>query len=129
MNTGFGHVLPGLLPAVLSRLSVHQGPSWWRCSVGGGRPAPDRPRRLLRRLRHALLILPERRLMLTAEDIMGVLERPPGSRILDVRDVDEWVADSSSPYGKDFCPRKGRIPGARLDRMVPDDEAHSQKAR
>ncbi len=32
---------------------------------------------------------------------------------LDTRDVDEWIADSSSPYGKDFCPRKGRIPGAR----------------
>jgi thiosulfate/3-mercaptopyruvate sulfurtransferase len=32
---------------------------------------------------------------------------------LDVRDVDEWIGDSSSPYGKDFCPRKGRIPGSR----------------
>src|SRR5712675_2254858 len=32
---------------------------------------------------------------------------------LDTRDVDEWIADSSSPYGKDFCPRKGRIPGAK----------------
>ena len=32
--------------------------------------------------------------------------------ILDVRDADEWIAESSSPYGKDFCPRKGRIPGA-----------------
>jgi thiosulfate/3-mercaptopyruvate sulfurtransferase len=31
---------------------------------------------------------------------------------LDVRDVDEWISESSSPYGKDFCPRKGRIPGA-----------------
>ena len=31
---------------------------------------------------------------------------------LDTRDVDEWIANSSSPYGKDFCPRKGRIPGA-----------------
>jgi thiosulfate/3-mercaptopyruvate sulfurtransferase len=31
---------------------------------------------------------------------------------LDVRDTDEWIAESSSPYGKDFCPRKGRIPGA-----------------
>ena len=29
-----------------------------------------------------------------------------------MRDVDEWIGDSSSPYGKDFCPRKGRIPGA-----------------
>jgi len=33
--------------------------------------------------------------------------------ILDVRDVDEWIGESSSPYGKDFCPRKGRIPGAK----------------
>ncbi len=32
--------------------------------------------------------------------------------ILDVRDIDEWIATSSSPYGVDFCPRKGRIPGA-----------------
>jgi thiosulfate/3-mercaptopyruvate sulfurtransferase len=32
--------------------------------------------------------------------------------LLDVRDVDEWIAESSSPYGKDFCPRKGRLPGA-----------------
>jgi len=22
---------------------------------------------------------------------------------LDTRDVDEWIADSSSPYGKDYC--------------------------
>lgn len=33
---------------------------------------------------------------------------------LDVRDFDEWMAQSSSPYGVDFCPRKGRIPGAVL---------------
>jgi thiosulfate/3-mercaptopyruvate sulfurtransferase len=32
---------------------------------------------------------------------------------LDVRDVDEWIGASSSPYGPDFCPRKGRLPGAR----------------
>ncbi len=32
---------------------------------------------------------------------------------LDVRDVDEWIGESSSPYGKDFCPRKGRLPGAK----------------
>ena len=31
---------------------------------------------------------------------------------LDVRDVDEWIGESSSPYGKDFCPRKGQLPGA-----------------
>lgn len=32
--------------------------------------------------------------------------------LLDVRDADEWVGTSSSPYGRDFCPRKGRLPGA-----------------
>ncbi len=32
---------------------------------------------------------------------------------LDVRDVDEWIGESSSPYGPDFCPRKGRIPNSR----------------
>jgi thiosulfate/3-mercaptopyruvate sulfurtransferase len=36
----------------------------------------------------------------------------PNKIKLDTRDVDEWIAESSSPYGKDFCPRKGRIPGA-----------------
>jgi len=33
--------------------------------------------------------------------------------LLDVRDVDEWIGESSSPYGRDFSPRKGRIPGAK----------------
>ena len=33
--------------------------------------------------------------------------------LVDVRDVDEWVGTSSSPYGPDFAPRKGRIPGAK----------------
>ena len=37
----------------------------------------------------------------------------PGVVKLDVRDVDEWLGTSSSPYGPDFCPRKGRIPGAK----------------
>lgn len=35
---------------------------------------------------------------------------------LDVRDVDESIGDSSSPYGKDYAPRKGRIPGAKWRR-------------
>ena len=32
--------------------------------------------------------------------------------LLDNRDQDEWLGESSSPYGKDFVPRKGRLPGA-----------------
>ena len=51
-------------------------------------------------------------IMLTVDDMQAALD-DPGIALLDVRDVDEWIGDSSSPYGKDFCPRKGRIPGAK----------------
>jgi thiosulfate/3-mercaptopyruvate sulfurtransferase len=49
--------------------------------------------------------------MLTQQDMLDALDKPDVV-MLDVRDVDEWVGTSSSPYGVDFCPRKGRIPGA-----------------
>ena len=50
-------------------------------------------------------------IMLTKEDMLSSLATKDIVK-LDVRDVDEWVGSSSSPYGIDFCPRKGRIPGA-----------------
>ncbi|MEH6516103.1 MAG: sulfurtransferase [Halioglobus sp.] len=37
----------------------------------------------------------------------------PRVKILDNRDADEWRGESSSPYGADFAPSKGRLPGAR----------------
>jgi thiosulfate/3-mercaptopyruvate sulfurtransferase len=49
--------------------------------------------------------------MLTKEDVAEAVGT--STVLLDVRDVDEWIGDSSSPYGKDFAPRKGRLPGAR----------------
>lgn len=50
-------------------------------------------------------------IMVDREGMLAALSEP-GIVKLDVRDVDEWIGDSSSPYGRDFCPRKGRIPGA-----------------
>ncbi|WP_173577875.1 sulfurtransferase [Acetobacter fallax] len=50
-------------------------------------------------------------LMATREDVQASL----GSdtvKLLDNRDKVEWLGESSSPYGVDFAPRKGRIPGA-----------------
>jgi thiosulfate/3-mercaptopyruvate sulfurtransferase len=47
-----------------------------------------------------------------ARTLKSWLHQPGELALLDVRDVDEWIGESSSPYGKDFCPRKGRIPGA-----------------
>ena len=37
----------------------------------------------------------------------------PSVKLLDNRDREEWIGKSSSPYGVDFAPRKGRLPGAR----------------
>jgi thiosulfate/3-mercaptopyruvate sulfurtransferase len=50
-------------------------------------------------------------IMLDKDDVLAALDRDDVV-LLDVRDVDEWIAESSSPYGKDFCPRKGRLPEA-----------------
>ena len=50
-------------------------------------------------------------ILIDAKTMLAALGKP-NIALLDVRDVDEWIGESSSPYGKDFCPRKGRIPGA-----------------
>ncbi len=49
--------------------------------------------------------------MLTKDDVAAALNSD--IKLLDVRDIDEWTGESSSPYGKDFAPRKGRLPGAK----------------
>ncbi|WP_199242947.1 sulfurtransferase [Vitiosangium sp. GDMCC 1.1324] len=54
---------------------------------------------------------PKPELMIDRDEMLRAL-KDPSVVLLDVRDQDEWVGASSSPYGVDFCPRKGRIPGA-----------------
>lgn len=51
-------------------------------------------------------------IMVDKDEVLEVVTNG-GAVLLDVRDVDEWVGESSSPYGKDFCPRKGRIPNSK----------------
>ncbi len=51
-------------------------------------------------------------IMATMDDVVAALD-DPRVKLLDVRDEDEWQGLSSSPYGVDFAPRKGRLPGAR----------------
>ncbi|MDH3980538.1 MAG: sulfurtransferase [Gammaproteobacteria bacterium] len=48
----------------------------------------------------------------TLDDVINAMN-DPRVKFLDSRDEDEWSGRSSSPYGIDFAPRKGRIPGAR----------------
>jgi thiosulfate/3-mercaptopyruvate sulfurtransferase len=55
--------------------------------------------------------LPGADVMLTKDEMVAALNTD--IKLLDVRDIDEWTGESSSPYGKDFAPRKGRLPGAK----------------
>jgi thiosulfate/3-mercaptopyruvate sulfurtransferase len=50
-------------------------------------------------------------MILTAEEMLASLADSTIIKV-DCRDRAEWVGFSSSPYGPDFAPRKGRIPGA-----------------
>ncbi|MBV9020788.1 MAG: sulfurtransferase [Chloroflexi bacterium] len=52
-------------------------------------------------------------ILIDKQEMLKALSNPSIIK-LDVRDFDEWMGESSSPYGVDFCPRKGRIPGAVL---------------
>jgi thiosulfate/3-mercaptopyruvate sulfurtransferase len=54
----------------------------------------------------------DRSVIATKEEVLGSLNAPEIIK-LDCRDREEWVSESSSPYGIDFAPRQGRIPGPR----------------
>jgi len=55
---------------------------------------------------------PQSHLMVTKDEMVKAIQTP-GIVLLDNRDKVEWIGESSSPYGVDFAPRKGRIPGAK----------------
>jgi thiosulfate/3-mercaptopyruvate sulfurtransferase len=62
------------------------------------------------------VVAPRADLMATKDDVLKALEGPGegrGTVLLDNRDRIEWLGKSSSPYGIDFAPRKGRIPNAK----------------
>lgn len=50
--------------------------------------------------------------ILGLEDVLREMRRED-TVLVDCRDYAEWLGANSSPYGYDYCPRKGRIPGAR----------------
>jgi thiosulfate/3-mercaptopyruvate sulfurtransferase len=54
---------------------------------------------------------PDDSIVLTTEEMQAAIG-DPRIVIVDARDHVEWVGTSSSPYGPDYAPRKGRIPGA-----------------
>ncbi|NDJ25696.1 sulfurtransferase [Nostoc sp. B(2019)] len=54
---------------------------------------------------------PKADIMVTTAEMLQAIDNPTIIK-LDVRDSEEWLGLSSSPYAVDFCPRKGRIPNA-----------------
>ena len=48
-------------------------------------------------------------ILIDAKTMLSAVGKP-GIALLDVRDVDEWIGDSSSPYGKDFCRARDAFP-------------------
>jgi thiosulfate/3-mercaptopyruvate sulfurtransferase len=111
MNTGFGQSCRGYF--LLSFLGypkikvLHGGVAAW---TAAGRPLSTAVKTPVMK---SFPIDPKAAaIMIDAKTMLSAVEDPSIVK-LDVRDVDEWVGTSSSPYGKDFCPRKGRIPGAR----------------
>jgi thiosulfate/3-mercaptopyruvate sulfurtransferase len=109
MNSGFGQSCRGYF--LLSMLGypkikvLHGGFDAWtmaglQVTTEVPSPAPS-----------SFPIVPEAgEIIIDYKTMLAALGKPIA--LLDVRDVDEWIGESSSPYGKDFCPRKGRIPGA-----------------
>lgn len=111
MNSGFGQSCRGYF--LLSWLGypkarvLHGGLAAWTAAglPTSTEPAAPAPKRFPLSDAGAAMMI-DRDGMLAAVGDDAVVK-------LDVRDVDEWIGASSSPYGPDFCPRKGRIPGAR----------------
>lgn len=68
------------------------------------------------------------------ETVRGVINGSnTGIKLLDVRDKVEWDGLSSSPYGVNFVPRMGRLPGARhiewydfMEKRDEDDDEHDE---
>lgn len=47
------------------------------------------------------------------KDVKRIVQGKDSAVLLDVRDDEEWKGESSSPYGKHFAPRLGRIPRSK----------------
>jgi thiosulfate/3-mercaptopyruvate sulfurtransferase len=58
------------------------------------------------------VVKPNAEILATKDEMIEALKNPNSVKLLDNRDKIEWIGKSSSPYGIDFAPRKGRIPGA-----------------
>ena len=109
MNTGYGQSCRGyFLLRYLGCQNVAVLHGGWKAWLGAGfSTTPEVPKYETKEF----VLNINSSIMATTKEMLETLEDPQIIK-LDVRDIDEWIGTSSSPYGVDFCPRKGRIPGA-----------------
>lgn len=80
------------------------------------------------------------RLLVNREEILEVVKSKAAAMsclksdvvLVDTRDEPEWLGKTSSPYGIDFCPRMGRIPGSvwiEWTRMIEKTETGARMLR
>ncbi|MBW4423632.1 MAG: sulfurtransferase [Nostoc desertorum CM1-VF14] len=80
----------------------------YRAWLREGLPITDE---ILLRENSVFRLHPNADMMVTTTEMLQAIDNPAIIK-LDVRDRNEWLGLSSSPYHPDFCPRKGRIPNA-----------------
>ena len=111
MNTGFGQSCRGYFLLQFlgykKALVLHGGFAAWQAAGGAVSTDPAAPTP-----KTFPLVDTGTDFMIGRSEMLAALDDDTIVK-LDVRDVDEWVGDSSSPYGRDFCPRKGRIPNSK----------------
>ncbi|MBD2345923.1 sulfurtransferase [Anabaena subtropica] len=78
--------------------------AWLAAALPTTNEVPERESSIFR-------LRPKAEMMVTTTEMLQALDNPEIIK-LDVRDSNEWQGLSSSPYGTDFCPRKGRIPNS-----------------
>jgi thiosulfate/3-mercaptopyruvate sulfurtransferase len=109
MDTGYGQSCRGyFLLRFLGYPSVRVLHGGYRAWVGAGLPVSTD---VVEPVGATFPLAVDPGLIATKHDVLAALD-DPAVTLLDCRDADEWQAASSSPYGIDFCPRKGRLPGA-----------------
>lgn len=111
MQSGYGqscrgHFVFAYLGGVHSYV-LHGGLAAWRRAGGEITDTVPTPK-----AQHFLLNEQGTQLVVNRQQVQQAIAEQAVT-LLDVRDVEEWLGASSSPYGRDFAPRKGRLPGAK----------------
>ena len=121
MNTGFGQSCRGYFLLKFlgypKAMVLHGGFAAWQAA--GGAITTDPAAGVAKSFP---LIDTGTSMMIGRDEMLAALD-DSSIVMLDVRDVDEWVGDSSSPYGQGFLPAQGPHSRLEMDRVVPADEA------